>query len=374
MDITKVSTTKGGKTSTKWFYNYKDSSNKKHTRICKNCNSYDEAVAFVSKIQINKDEQYLIKNIAKDMFKIESNHLKRMEQFGKTFSEETRYQKRQFIQLIIEKFGDEYLNKLSVKEIEKYLLEEHKNHSGSWKNTYLETFGAIYDETIWSCSNPIQKPKFQKFARNSIKADIFTTEELNQLFNPEIWEDYREYLLFYISATCGLRLGEARGLQVNQFMLKDQVLLVNGFCKKNGIKTNYCKKATNDDKKFRYVPIPNDTVWKIANYISKTKKCNEDYLFLTDDNFIYTQDHLEKLFKKMLLKSKIIIGNRKLVPHSLRFTYVTRMRRTLSAEDVRKIVGHNSIVMTEYYTRPNLPDIISTIEKAIPVANEIFMN
>ena len=48
------------------------------------------------------------------------------------------------------------------------------------------------------------------------------------------------------------------------------------------------------------------------------------------------------------------------------------MRRNLSVEEVRKIVGHNSIVMTEYYTRPSLSEMKSTVQNALPVANDLF--
>lgn len=372
MDIYEVLTKKGGQEITKWYYCYKDNNGVKHNKVCKKCKTKAEAINYVKHINFYLNEQYLIKNITRNMFVPGSDHLKRLSDFGKKITEETRIQKRQILDLIVEKFGNCSLDKLTVLEIEKYLITEHKHHSGSWKNLYLETFGTIYDETTWVCQKAIAKPKFQKFARNSKKADIMTTDELNRFFDLSLWEDYREYLLFYISASCGLRLGEARGLQVNQFFFKDQFLLINGFCKKNGIKTDYNKKATEEDKKYRPVPLPNETLFKVANYIARKNLNNNDFLFLNDDGFIYTTEYLEKVFKKMLNKAKIIIGNRKIVPHSLRFTYVTRMRRNLTAEEVRKIVGHNSIVMTEYYTRQSLPELKNTIKNALPVANYLF--
>lgn len=372
MELYETLIRRNGKVVSKWYYEYKDSNNVIHNRVCKDCRTRAEAECYVKHLKIFSNEQYLIKNIAKEMYLPESEHLRRLNEFGKKITEETRIQKRQILELIIKKFGNEYLNKLPVLKIEKYLLEEHQHHSGSWKNLYLETFGNIYDETIWVCTNPVPKPAFQKFARNSKKADILTTEELNRFFDLSLWDDYREYLLFYVSASCGLRLGEARGLQVNQFYLKDQFLLVNGFCKKDGMKTDYNKKATAEDKKYRPVPLPNETLFKVANYIAKHKLYGNDFLFLNDDGFVYTTKYLEKVFHKILERSRIFVGGRKIVPHSLRFTYVTRMRRNLTAEEVRKLVGHNSIVMTEYYTRQSLPELKNTIENALPVANYLF--
>ncbi|MCQ2600911.1 MAG: site-specific integrase [Treponema sp.] len=372
MEVYEVQTKKNNIVISKFYYSYKDCNNRTHQKVCKNCKTKEEAEKYAAYHYLNNEEQYLIKNIAKNMFLPDSEHLNRLESFGKKICEETRAQKRQILEIIIQVFGNEYLNRLPVLKIEKYLLEEHKNHSGSWKNLFLETFGSLYDETIWCCNIPVNKPDFQKFARNSKKADVLSTEELNKLFDIGKWDDYREYLLFYISATCGLRLGEARGLQVDQFFFKEQFLLVNGFCKKNGFKTDYNKKATAEDKKYRPVPLPNETLYKVANYITENHLSGNMFLFRDNQGFIYTTKHLENVFEKMLCKCDIQKGNRKIVPHSLRFTYVTRMRRNLTAEEVRKIVGHNSVVMTEYYTRQSLPELKNTIKNALPVANYLF--
>jgi hypothetical protein len=85
--------------------------------------------------------------------------------------------------------------------------------SGSWKNCYIQALGQIFDEVPWHTNKIILKPHFPRFVRNSKKADIFTTEELNLLFIPSLWCGTKEYLLFLCVATCGLLLGEARALE-----------------------------------------------------------------------------------------------------------------------------------------------------------------
>ena len=371
MKILSEKVLRNGEIVTRWFYVYFDSeTGKKHKRICKDCYTETEARNYVAKLQFLSNNQYLIKNIAAEMYLPESQHLKRLESFGHKISEDTRSQKRQHIELIIQQWGERSINDLKVSEIEQYLLKD--THSGSWKNFYLETFGNIYDETIWKCESPVTKPRFQKFARNSKKADIFTIDELNKIFNVDLWENYQEYLLFYITATCGLRIGEARALRVNQFYLKEQFLLVNGFCKKDGFRTNYNKKGNDSEKKFRIVPLTNETVIKIAAYITKHKLDSEDYMF-SNQGRPFTQNHLYKTFLGIINELHLNpLNTRKLVPHSLRFTYVTRMRTELPIEDVRRLVGHNSIEMTEYYTRPTLSELKPLIEKSKNVSNDVF--
>ena len=63
---------------------------------------------------------------------------------------------------------------------------------------------------------------------------------------------------------------------------------------------------------------------------------------------------------------------KKAYPHSFRFTYVTRMRRGLSAETVQKLAGHSSVEMTEYYTRAAIPEMVAGLKDAVPAANMLF--
>ncbi len=371
MEIKEEKVYKKGEIVSKWFYVFEDSNHKKHKRVCKNCKSLHEAKLFVQKLKF--DDQYLIKNIAKDMYLPESEHMKHLNSFGYKISEKTRLQRRHCIELIIKKWGNKSIKDIKVYEIEKYLLEDCQDYSGSWKNFYLETFVKIFKETAWSCEYQIQPPLFQKFIRNSKKCDVFKKDELNKLFQVEIWDNYQDYLLFYLIANCGLRLGEARALKVNQINLKSQYLEVTGFCKSNGYRTDYNKCGNENNKKHRVVPIPDEAYIKVAQYIAKNKLDMNDFLFSNNNNQPITQDHLYKEFmKKIKLLNLNPTGSRKLVPHSLRFTYVTRMRRESSIDDVRELVGHTSLTMTEYYTRPTLSDLQDLIERTKEASNKLF--
>jgi integrase len=62
------------------------------------------------------------------------------------------------------------------------------------------------------------------------------------------------------------------------------------------------------------------------------------------------QEYLETVFSRALKTAGVEKDGRKLVPLSLRFTYVTRMRRNLEADTVKQLAGHSSVEMTDYYT------------------------
>ena len=307
------------------------------------------------------------------MFLPGSDHLRRQEQLGKKICEKTRKQKRKCIELIIKEFGKRYINKLKVSEIEKYLFDD-EDHSGSWKNSFLECFAAIYEETIWKCSKPIPKPFFQKFSRNSNKADVFTTEELMRLFDFKYWKNYdiQYFLMFLCCISCGLRLGEAIGLKPQQFLFDQKVLVVDGFIRYDNTRTNYNKTGSENEKKWRAVPLPDTTSHFLKNYITNMHIKDNDLIFKINRKPL-RQDNSRKVFYKVLENCGIEKKNRKLVPHSLRYTYITKMRRYCTLEDVQKIAGHSNVQMTEYYTRVVINELIANIQSTILAANKLFL-
>ena len=368
-----VSMVNSGMNQGKWVCKFRDFDGKIKKRICKGCKTKKQALDFVKSLGKKKQNPYLIKEIAKDMFIEGGEHLQRLEGFGRKPSAETISQRRFITLQIITDFGEYDISKLLLRDIESFLIRD-KKHSGSWKNFYLSTFACIYEETKWKCPTHIPKPQFQQFKRNSKKCDVLSTKELDLIFQPCWWDSYSEYLFFICIASCGLRIGEARALKVNQFLFDRKILIVNGFCKRDGTRTTYNKKGSVDDDKIRVVPIPDDAVKLIFNYIHVNNRHEEDFVFQTDEGKPMDQVHMEHVFKVVLKRAGIKTAERKIVPHSLRFTYVTRMRRGLSIEDVQKLVGHSSIEMTQYYTRSSIPELIASVQGTFTEANNLFID
>ena len=55
------------------------------------------------------------------------------------------------------------------------------------------------------------------------------------------------------------------------------------------------------------------------------------------------QEYLRNVFRSVIKRCGIKTTGRKLVPHSLRFTFVTRMRRTLDVERDCEVFSVNSV-------------------------------
>lgn len=360
------------KKSFKWYLHYRDYEGKKHQKLLKNCKTKKEAEACALKFSVLEDDQYLIRNITKDMYIPGSQHLTRLTTLGKKFADETLYQKRLQIEFMVKQFGDWDIRKLKVRDVELFLMQDEL-HSGAWKNNIIDTFATVYDETIWKCDTQVKRPRFQRFSRNSRKSDIFTMQELDIILKPDVWKSYDDFLAFYLIAACGLRIGELRAIRVSQIFWTEKVLLINGFCKQDGFRTDYNKKGSEEDKKIRLAPLSDKLLVMLKNYIEENHRQENDFLFYNDiDSKPVSKEHLYNQLRGILKRTKIYNPDRKLVPHSFRFTYVTYMRSLLESEQVRLIVGHSTMSMTDYYTRFSLQNEIRGIKDSFSAVNKIF--
>lgn len=156
-----------------------------------------------------------------------------------------------------------------------------------------------------------------------------------------------------------------------QFIFDKKALVIDGFCKKNGMRTNFNKKGSLLDTKARIVLLPENVITQVQNYILKQNKTNDGFLF-TCNNLPIRIDQAEKSFSMAILKSGIEQKGRKLSPHSLRYTYITQMRRTLSGELVRELVGHSNVAMTDYYTQFSVENGLAHIASTGDAVKKLF--
>ena len=309
-----------------------------------------------------------------------------MEKLGRSYTYETLKCKRNLLDIFIRKFGELELKELTIPMVIDFLAED--THSGSWKNNLLTVVGEVYEEAPFMGLPYIPTPKFPKFRRNSVKKDVFTTEEINILFDEKLWEclstekyskhpQFDEghkaiYLMFLCCVKCGLRIGEAIGARVNQFMFDQGVFVVDGFYRHNElVRTNYNKCGSDEDKKIRVAPLPKDFADIIQEYIAEQNLCADDYVFQRYNKPI-RKWLAEEWFRRAVVSSGINVGNRVLTPHSLRYTYITRMRREVAGETVQKIAGHTSLAMTDHYTRAAIPEMVEAVKPAVGAANRLF--
>lgn len=386
--IFKKSVQSKGKTVHKWYCYWNDSvTGVMHQKVCKGCKTQGEAYAFVSALPpLFMKEKITIAKIAEWMYIPGGPHMERMEKLGRQYTIETLKCKHFLLSVFVEQFGDLELQELTVPMVIDFLAEDP--HSGSWKNNFLTVVGEVYAEAPFHGLPFIQVPQFPKFRRNSIKKDVFSTDELNILFDESLWislsskkyakhpqfdEGHRAiYLMFLCCVKCGLRIGEAIGARVNQFLFDQGVFVVDGFYKHNQlVRTTYNKCGSEEDRKIRVAPLPDDFAWMIQKYIAENNLSSDDYVFQRYNKPI-RKWLAEEWFRRAVANSGIDLGNRVLTPHSLRYTYITRMRREVAGETVQKIAGHTSLAMTDHYTRAAIPEMVEAVKPAVEAANKLF--
>ncbi|MDR0785583.1 MAG: site-specific integrase [Treponema sp.] len=363
---------KNGKIVHRWYYYYLDENDKQIQRACQGCKTRQEAEDYIRTLWITdgaRETPLLIKDIAAEMFIPGGVHISRLEQLGRLLALESLANARHFIKLIIARWGDRPLAFVNPTEVTEYLFGVER--SGSWKNRYQSIFGELYTEAQWR-GLAIQKPRFQNFAKRPRKADVLTTVELQRLFRLENFNSDTFYTMFLLCLSGGLRLGEARAVRPKQILFERKALIVDGFCKQDGTRTAYNKTGSPENPRFRVVMISEVTLGKVAEYLAARPVAEDDFLF-TENGHAIKQIRAEDAFKRAVAAAGIDAAGRKIVCHSLRYTYVTRMRRELPAEIVRKMAGHTSLEMTDYYTnRLALDESIAGLIGADAAADNLF--
>ncbi|WP_461254880.1 tyrosine-type recombinase/integrase [Treponema sp. R80B11-R83G3] len=385
---------KGGKKVYRWYYWFYNEDKRQIQKACPRCRNRSEADAFVRTLPppgggvINPD--LLLSVIAEKMYIPGSDHVDRRRQLGQSVKFDTLAEARGYINLIIQEFGCYALKDIDSEDVITYLFKIKR--SGSWKNRYLTIFKEIYAEAPrYGCK--IRTPPFPSFARNSKKADIFTNAELAALLKPGNFPDDVYFIMFLLILSGGLRLGEARGVRYKQILFDRKILIVDGFCQKNGNRTVYNKCGSPDEPKLRVVWLPDVTIAALAEYTRNKALMPDDFVFLYNGKVV-RQETAENVFFRALVsagiayskeklidlgywkkgkirkKAAAIPGGRKLVPHSLRYTYVSRMRRDLTAAELKPMTGHESEVMVDYYNNVILENAIA----ALPAADSALEN
>jgi integrase len=293
-------------------------------------------------------------------------------QIGRPLELHTMKEARNKMEIIMQKWGERTLESLAVEEVGNYLFSLEK--SGSWKILFVNNLKEVYSEAAWhGCKIPV--PQFPKFVRKVKKADIFTTEELNKLLVPENFPSEETYLFFLCLLSGGLRLGEAAGMRAKQVLFESKALIVDGFVKYDATRAPYNKKGSEEHPKARIVPLPEITLNRLKAHIDKNNYRDEDYLFRACKDRTRPVDpfYIEVTLRRAMEKAKINPNGRKLVVHSFRYTYVTRMRRELSADMVMKLAGHTTVGMTEYYNKKVIDTSLKQLIGADTAAANLFV-
>lgn len=365
---------RNGKTVKIWYFWYWHDGK----QIRKSCKTSvkREALAYVSSLSdedLAPDKSISFNDFCAGMFDDDSSYLVKLRNRGVVFSETTLRQKRKYLSMILERFGDINVQDISSGIIDDWLIRQNK--SNSWRNNCLSVFRAIFSELyLYRLIDHI--PQVLPYRRIDTKdKGILYPDEIRALFPYDenellsIWRVFDcerdlDILIFatmiYTALTTGMRSGEIRALTYSQFIQRDAVLL-NAMLDLKGRRIAHLKKGNEKNKRWRCAILPDRTVRMLDKMRVWEGPKESDYVFEFHGK-PFSAEYLNRRFKNVLERNGIDTHERNITIHSLRFTYNSMMKREISAEDLRLMIGHTSERMTEYYDKllpiDHLPELI----------------
>ena len=416
----KIGETKSGGPVRAYYYWYRDPSTGKQVRkSCgtskKPVMSKKEAESVIEKLKEN-DREFLavraeaesmtIAKMADSMFCDGSGYLKRRKEDGFIKEGATLKDIRGYLNnFIVKYYGSMKPEEIDPAAVDRDLLG--MDRSSSWRNRAVSVLNWILDEAVLLKMIKF-KPALKYYRRTAKKKSILSKAELASLFPDDfdalakIWdrsgeatcEGFMFGAFFALVASTGLRNGEARAVSPSQLILSDGEkiarmagpdgreidkpfgdtdkkivygLLIDRMYNREDKIVRHLKKGDDEgNKKLRVDIIPRKTVRYLKHWMAIRPPSSSPDLLFTFSGLFNKKPGSERRIRGEYVIKRLEIGlknagvdteGRILKPHSLRYTYNTKMRRKISEDRLRLMMGHDYKGMTDYYTVISLSEL-----------------
>lgn len=226
--------------------------------------------------------------------------------------------------------------------IYQYLIElVDKGYSRSSQNQHINAIKFYLEKVLKQESKNyyIERPLKKR------KLPVVLSENEIQLILSNIGNLKHKALLSLIYS-CGLRVGEALSLKINDLDSDRMLISV-----RNG-----------KGEKDRMVPLASNVLNLLRTYYKQYQP--SDYLFNGAEKGPYSATSIRNVLKRAVYKSYI---KKNVTPHTLRHSYATHLlEKGTDLRYIQVILGHSSVKTTEIYTHvstKNLQAIKSPIEE-----------
>jgi integrase len=300
--------------------------------------------------------------------------LKRQEAKGRTLSASWARAKRQMlVNHVFPALGNTRLPHLTRPMIERWLVAlPLSNQTRNHMLYVLKTVLAEAESEGFITRNPLEHA--EPLGRRSRRRDVFSLEELRLLFPASheqligVWGEPKYAALFLTIASTGIREGEARALQWRH-VLPGGWLVIEQAVKEGG------EIGAPKSGEARVTAVPSLAREVLASWRAETpfSEPGDLVFFGVDRNRALNRrtfgdvlrralegDHREDESKPLRISTQ----GRFLTTHSFRHTYNTMMRRTISADTLRTLIGHRDERMTDHYDHPVAADLVRSLEPA----------
>ncbi len=202
-------------------------------------------------------------------------------------------------------------------------------------------------------SEMIQTLKTEKYMPNFLSVDEML--ELLKAQNDSSSSGLRSRAILEMFYSCGLRLSELAGLDLNDIDFSQRLVKVRG-----------------KGRKERIVPVGGPALEAVAEYLQKTselrKNKNEDVfkkpLFLNTHGKRISTRSIARIVDEAISRSGI---GRKISPHALRHSFATHLLNAgADLRSIQELLGHESLSTTQKYTAVNINRLMEVYDKAHP--------
>ena len=198
----------------------------------------------------------------------------------------------------------------------------------------------------------IQAPKLEKKLPERLHDEdidlIFASIDLKKPLS------YRNYVMFDMLYSCGLRASEVTQLEVKDIKMDDRQLVITG----KGQKT-------------RIVPFTKTLQRNLKHYITyirptllKLDQEDSQVVFLSRLGQPMTVRNLQKMLNQLIKKSGETF---KIHPHMLRHAFAsTMLSHGADLRSVQELLGHKNISTTQIYTHLTTEEVLKAYQKSHP--------
>ncbi|MGS0678346.1 tyrosine-type recombinase/integrase [Lactobacillus johnsonii] len=280
--------------------------------------------------------------------------------------------KQVFDNHVIPDFGNQYVDKITVAELQKWADKKAKQIV-KYRDAINE-FNALFEYGIrlnYVSENPLKRiiiPKKTSRPRRDTEHNVYTREELNQFL--EVAKEYGlvQYTYFKLLSATGLRKSEALALTWQDIDLKAGTLSINKTLA-YGLDNKTIIQPPKSPKSKRILPISDSLKEVLIDYKQKQKIISNKLFHTIKGTYlkmskpdqwlksIYAKDHEEKVKYANTHNLKEPQPDlRHITVHGFRHTFATLLiaETNVKPKTVQMLLGHENIQMTlDIYTHVN---------------------
>lgn len=331
--------------------------------------TYAEAEAVFNKLSQTKPDNFVKQKQIK-VFELRDLWF---ENYKTQVKESTANKNKQvFDNHVIPDFGNQYVDKITVAELQKWADRKAKQIV-KYRDAINE-FNALFEYGIrlnYVSENPLKRiiiPKKTSRPRRDTEHNVYTREELNQFL--EVAKEYGlvQYTYFKLLSATGLRKSEALALTWQDIDLKAGTLSINKTLA-YGLDNKTIIQPPKSPKSKRILPISDSLKEVLIDYKQKRKVISNKLFHTIKGTYlkmskpdqwlksIYAKDHEEKVkYAKTHNLKEPQPYLRHITVHGFRHTFATLLiaETNVKPKTVQMLLGHENIQMTlDIYTHVN---------------------